>query len=195
MYVADLATWKYSQLKQVLAGIGKLQAAAGWSDADFINAMTGGGKYQVGLYRQNMIDVGNKTYGRTFLNEETKTISVTFADGAFTHGDTMAQITTVHELAHVWDDASGGTLSNNMAAATNGYIGCSWAVDCILNGDNHYVPGGAPASNLRYEVGADRFTAAEDWAEAVAGSVFVGEARYTNRLGQPRMDQTSGQPQ
>jgi hypothetical protein len=175
--------WKYHELQQVLEGIGRLQKAAGWSDTEFKNAMTGKGTYAVFLSRTDKIDIVDETYATTIANSETKMISVIFADKAFNEGDTMTQITAVHELAHVWDAASGGILSNNMAAATGSYNGCTSYWDCYRNGI-HYVPGGSAAS----EYASRNYR--EDWAEAVAASVFTDDPRYVSFFGYANMDQT-----
>lgn len=100
----------------------------------------------------------------------------------------LAQMTAVHEFAHVMDFASripsnDGVLSNNMAAATGSYIGCTSYLDCILNGGSHYIAGGTPASDYGRQ---NRY---EDFAEAVTATVFPDDPRYTQD-GKLRMDVT-----
>ena len=187
MTVSHPEQWRLHQLQLVLEGAHRLQKAAGWTDTQLRDAITGGGSYVVFLTRTKQIDSDDTTYGRTVTDSDLKITNITFADKAFREGDIMAQITTVHELAHAWDNAAGHVLSNNMAVETSSYYGCANAWDCLTTKESHYVPGGHPASEYA------RADQAEDWAESVAASVFTSDPRYTTWTGGivvPNMDQT-----
>ena len=175
--------WRLNELKLVLEGAYMLQKAAGWSNVDFKNAMTQGGTYTIFLYRTSRTDIQDTSSGATSPPTPANTINVQFADLAFTNR-TEALLTSIHELVHVWDAASGYILSNNMAAATGSYYGCTNYWDCYSHGDPHYVPKGSPASDAAYK------NHREDWAEAVTASVFTERPEFNDWWGNPRMDST-----
>jgi hypothetical protein len=92
----------------------------------------------------------------------------------FDHED-LASFNLVHEQAHVWDAATGGAMSNNLATTTGSYS------KFIPHALPKYIPSGTTASGYF----TDR---REDWAETVAAAVYPSGERSKDLLtSNPRM--------
>jgi hypothetical protein len=173
--------WTAAQLLAMLDGIRALIRKAGWSLADFKQAM--------GIYNGHTVTFVKKDalYGRQGESANTQedwsgNHTVTFFGSSFAETDAgpgalTAAISTVHELAHVWDHEYGKTLSGDFQKSMHS----GW-VDppCfLLCGGRTYDIGdqGDVASEYARKYGPE-----EDWAESVAAFVF-GPSHGTSSLG------------
>jgi hypothetical protein len=142
---------------------------ANWSAEDFRNTM--GTIYLVREHKCECDTADSTAYGGTGQLEDGSHVIVMF-DAAFTQtGRKEARRTFVHELAHVWDSRQGGALSRGMEKETGG-----------KTSGGVYTPGGKPASSYA------RNSREEDWAEAVAASVYPYYARYRGGMDNIRRD-------
>jgi hypothetical protein len=105
-------------------------------------------------------------------------------NNAFDYGERFATYTTIHELGHVWDIRSAMSLSINMAMHLgNTRYGNDFLLSCIHGPANSALRFICASSNWQYmdsnepapgEIGDQyaRVSLAEDWAEAVAYTVY-----------------------
>jgi hypothetical protein len=155
MYLVDIYTWVSKELEWVLAGARDLMRAAGWSIDDFKQAMGGA----VALRRER-----NSPNKGGFQNGDV----ITFWNGAFDKGEATAKYVVVHELAHQWDETSGGRLSSGLVKATGGSApGCLESIGGICVGK--YRPGDTVARPYNNDYYATNKY--EDFAESVAATV------------------------
>jgi hypothetical protein len=158
------ATTAYDELHLVAQSILDLKTAAGWSITDYADTMTGNGKYSLRLNRASgyfwdgnrPADVQTPGWGST-------TITMNVYNALFDH-ENLASFNLMHEQAHVWDAATGGAMSNNLATTTGSYS------KFIPHALPKYISSGTAAS----EYHPDR---KEDWAETVAAAVYPDGAR------------------
>lgn len=147
----------------MLAAVYDLQRTAGWSIADFRDAMTGKDTYTIYLER-----VRREGRSVTWTIPVTGNSTVYLYDDAFSlrADDDTGKAVVVHELAHVWDASSGWDLSAKMMEAT----GSKYCTLCLP--PFSYRPGGSPASEYASK------NHREDFAEAVTASVYNNLDRF-----------------
>jgi RHS repeat-associated protein len=177
----DLYTWKLAELNMLRDAIARMMAKAGWTTvAEFRQAILPVG-YDVYIRRNHS---RSSDAGYTERNRFTQTITITLYENTFydydgSLKDIAAKATFVHELAHVWDMGKKGAPSRGMMNATGstydcylGFLFCSWNSN------------GTTASWY-----ASRSDHTEDWAEAVAASVYPEHEDYQYPDGSQRMDE------
>jgi len=172
----DLAQWTDETLRVVAESVRDLKAAAGWSISDYSDTMTNNGKYSLRLNRTSTY----AWYSNLPANVDMRgtTIIMNVFDALFDDDPETQLFNLVHEQAHVWDTATGGSLnggalSGDMMRATGSSY--SWF------GLGPYQAGSAPASDYYPNH-------REDWAETVAAAVYPDSARSVKpRTSDPQM--------
>jgi hypothetical protein len=163
--IADLWDWQSQHLEWILEAIGDLMRAGGWSVAVF--------KANMGIANGGTIDlIRGGTHPDGYYAEVSRSVlgltnqAITFYDSAFaTKG--LAKYVTVHEFAHVWDNAQGGSLSGGMQRATKSSgIFYDYPDGTCPLGPLCYNPNGSPVSDYATA------SADEDWAETVTSLVY-----------------------
>lgn len=170
--------WTFGAIQLLLTALYDLIRVAGWdhvSPTDVKNILTNNGAITaIYVYRGGANGTGA---GVLQYRESDRSAHITLWDAAFETGrrgdpaDDMTKRTFVHELAHVWDFANGGSLSQGIETATGG---------ATLD-DGTYHVGGHPASSYAEE------SREEDFAESVAASVYPDMKMYTHK-GKRNMD-------
>ncbi len=170
----QLAQWTDDTLRVVAESVRDLKAAAGWSISDYSDTMTNNGKYSLRLNRTSgYFWDGNRPAD---VDMRGSTIIMNVYDALFKDTPQTQHFNLVHEQAHVWDTATGGslnggTMSGDMMNATGSSV----------NWFGGYQVGGVPASS--YGKNDQR----EDWAETVAAAVYPDGARAIDDRGNPLM--------
>jgi RHS repeat-associated protein len=161
----QLADWELTELFLFAEAIYDLKVAAGWSAADYWDALTANRKYTLHVDRLHVsTDDPNRPADAPFPNERGE-LRIRLFDVLFKSSAPDIRVVMVHEMAHVWDHSTGGKLSNNMMAATGSrYEG---------NGTVYLPVGGASSAYTPNHL--------EDWAETVAAAVYPKHPNYTSR--------------
>ncbi|KPL85683.1 RHS repeat-associated core domain-containing protein [Herpetosiphon geysericola] len=160
------AVWTNSQLLSILEILKNFISAVCWTVADF-KANIG----PINLIRSHINP--RSTHDERVLGAA-QYANITLYDDAFSIG--MLGKTVVHEIAHVWDNRTGGALSNGMMKATGSYYK---GQTCDKNGEctPTYHAQGTPASAYA------RTSHREDWAEALVAVTYnnssIDKTRYT----------------
>jgi hypothetical protein len=187
LYVDRLGAWDLHDLELILAAISDLMEKAGWDIQDFRNAMgiNGGpnAAYPNGIklvreteaiYKGKVEDWDGLFTGQTQYNGDimhmVKSGSLTFYDQTF-KDDLRAKVAIVHELAHAWDFAADNYLSNTMSSRTG----------AKMEGETYQWGSESPASLYGR---SDQY---EDWAEAVAATVYPQWGEFKDEAGNARM--------
>jgi hypothetical protein len=158
-----LSPWKLNELKLVIEAIIDLRRAANWSVSDFVQAMDTDSLSPTKIWLTR--GGANSTYAAY-----TAGMSITLYDGAFTAGALFTKRTVVHELGHLWDEASRLSLSSGLTAATGGHQSGCVEFDIFGGCFGTYNPGDSsalPSPNSYFS--QNKY---EDFAESVAATVY-----------------------
>jgi hypothetical protein len=165
----QLAEWTYDTLHVIAESIRDLKAAAGWSATDYVDTMTNNGAYNLRLDR--MTSYFWDSNRPADVDVRGSTIIMHVYDALFRDIPATQLFNLVHEQSHVWDAATGGTMSANMMQATGSKY--DWLLQYQAKG----------ATSTQYLVDAR-----EDWAETVAAAVYPdGERSRDKETKNPQM--------
>jgi RHS repeat-associated protein len=174
-----LCDWPLDELVLVRTAVEDLMKAAGWSQATTQRLFSRSSGFTYVLRRP-------ATTSPWYGSAPNPTIEL--HKGAIDEKADMMKVTVVHELAHIWDFKwPEKQLSEGMKVATGGAVqndehqlwfdkrclGVNYNITCKRPIATYY-PGGQPAS--QYGGGA----VTEDWAEAVAASVYPTHHNYVH---------------
>jgi hypothetical protein len=148
-------------LHEFAQSIADIKATAGWSAADYYNTMSNKGAYTLVLEHQAGYAHDENRPADTGVRDGT--IVVTIYDYGINQYKTPTgrQASYVHEQAHVWDIASKGAGKAELSAAAGGYQYYD-----TVTGTMRYGTRDQQATQYSGS------SAAEDWAETVAVSVY-----------------------
>jgi hypothetical protein len=175
-----LGDWLYDELALFVASIQDLKRAMGWVRADYVAAMTGGGTYKL---RATMSDQSAADPNRTGQTvSETGgflTINIFRKNAFFNYDGSRKDITTikgtfVHEQAHIWDFASGGEMSRQLARSLAGHVERD-----AQTGVTKYVTTDKPPTDAGVNP-------VEDWAETVMAMTYADHYRVTRAVSEAR---------
>jgi len=165
-----IGDWAYDELRLVAQSILDLKTAAGWSVDEYVETMTGGGKYTLNMERQAAYDRDANVPGIARHTPGSTVLTIVIFDILFTYDRLTSLTKLVHEQAHIWDFASGEKMSKGLMKATGSYY----------DEEGKYVPKGGTASSYHPN-------ALEDWAETVTAAVYPDHRDYVDDTGRSRM--------
>lgn len=163
-WALQLRDWTYETLLTVAESIRDLKAAGGWTVSDYRDRMTNNGKYNLRLNRASFSFLDwNRPAD---VDMQGNTIIMNVYNALFKDIPETQHFNLVHEQAHVWDTASGGSLNGGTLSS-----GMMQATGSSFTWYGQYQVGGVPAS--KYSKEHQR----EDWADTVAAAVYPDGAR------------------
>jgi len=158
----NLSRWSLRSLEDTIYGLEKFMQAASWTASDLKDAI----KAPVFLKKEH--DAGATLGDALHPN-------IRIFERAVTTGQVLRTI--VHESSHLWDQAWGGSISDDMMKATSSkYVGVPCqnllGIGCPPEPVEVYCPIGAIPSDYA------RTNHTEDWAESVTNIVLPHNPNY-----------------
>jgi hypothetical protein len=166
----DCLVFTFEDLDAILEGIHRLMAAAGWKTADQFKAAVLTDAMPIKLQSRQKSNCSATNANCTVKNAD-GTSTIQFVNLKDRHlKDTNARLniakTTVHELAHAWDNNYDNKMSKLMAQETGAHA---------RSDNGRRLPPKAGTGEPVDEYGGS--SPAEDWATSVEAVVFYGEPR------------------
>jgi RHS repeat-associated protein len=149
--------WELSTMEAVLQGVQDMASAMGGQES-FKQTFSQGLRFERGSMSRNTPLAGAEAFHRTIT---------IFDRGADLQDFAGLRSTVAHELAHAWDQESGGELSRGLVEITGGQINRNgfWISDFNVWGAEVYIASGP----LHRRAAASR---GEDWAYSVEAWVL-----------------------